>query len=188
MDEQERHLNAIGHQRDEQLERLRALNSPLPSPIQSPPTLPPAYQTQRTANPTNFQPQKQPGNFSSPRGNPLDLLNDVKQDAADELRAVDGTSSMGGIQNAGTEKTNGSTPSVWGGFFGGGNKSKDQQQPSIAAVRKGPIRMELPLGEEDPDTSDVDVESAMQRIRKRGSKDQDERSKKWGIDISKFND
>ena len=57
--------------------------------------------------------------------------------------------------------------------------------------KKKPIRMELPLGDpEDEDAVDPSMSLAevMKKTKTEGSKDQDKRSKMWGVDMSKFTD
>lgn len=89
-----------------------------------------------------------------------------------------------------------------------GVKTTQQQNTSAASPspppppavkeepRKGPIRMQLPLGDDyDEDEEGVDVKSnkkmsiadAMKKTTN-SNNNQDERSKKWGIDMSRFID
>jgi hypothetical protein len=177
MEDQERRKNALDHHRDVQLEKLRALNSPLPSPIVKP-VLPPALQTGRFTSkyPSNFQPQK-------PLQHPLDAPRQSdppprsegfkSADRKSTIRELQNDSNIDPVEVGGIELT--STP----------NRSRQSSTP-VTPAKPGPIRMKLPLGDEKAEIGDV--RSAVQRANRRGTASQDERAKKWGIDISKFAD
>jgi hypothetical protein len=64
MEEQTKHKSDVDRLRDEQLLRLKALNSPLPSPrAAGPPTIPPAFQQSRVVPPTPSTPARSLGNM-----------------------------------------------------------------------------------------------------------------------------
>jgi len=97
-------------------------------------------------------------------------------------------------------------PQAWSNWFNNYDDpmNKEKVKPSSSAPtpapappareRKGPIRMQLPLGDEDEEGVDVrsnkkmSIAEAMKKTTNSGSIDQGERSKKWGIDISRFMD
>jgi hypothetical protein len=64
MEEQTQHKSDVDRFRDEQLQRLKALNSPLPSPrAAQPPTIPPAFQQSRVVAPYPSSPARSLGSM-----------------------------------------------------------------------------------------------------------------------------
>ena len=66
------------------------------------------------------------------------------------------------------------------------------QQTNAQTGRTGPIRMQLPLGDEEEDGLDVkanngmSISDAMRNTDLKTSGDQSKRSKQWGVDMSRF--
>ena len=165
---------------DEQLRRLKALNSPLPAP--------PAPQT--TAAPISssaapFDPQTRStsskGSFRPALGSLLAGINEARSPAK----------AVGNEQQVSTRKSV-PQPSIQ-------QDSPPKSSIDPPPVAKGSIRMKLPLGDDelDEDEDGVDVRAnksmsiadAMKKSSNGGDQaSQEERSKKWGIDMSRFGD
>lgn len=195
-------------ERDEQLERLRELNSPLPSrPPQS------RYDTKKRTT-TSFQPQRPAVSYSRPVPTP-NISN-----GATQLR--NGSSQANGNSYPATPPPPSPAPAAYSpppappvtppppapanplnGFFGGSKPSPSPaRRPAPAkraanpSERKGPIRMRLPIDEDDGgydeeegiNASSNKKMSIADAMKQSGGADMDpdERSKKWGIDMSKF--
>jgi len=239
LEEQARKKRELDRKRDEQLQKLRELNSPLPNledesvhGRKKSPNLfgrkdPPAPAPQATSSSSLFSslpretgsesgPSKPAANFEpqyqrSPSTTPSisDLTQQWKSRNADSSSAHTTTTT-----DSSTAKR-----SAWSSFLGydpsqAANRNQPQSSsPSAAPVggrggdaaarspeRKGPIRMELPLvsdpNDDDDDDDGVDVAAnkglsiadAMKRTTKGGTIGQEERSKKWGVDMSRFLD
>jgi hypothetical protein len=209
MAEQARKKSEIERARQVQLEKLKALNSPLPTPRNSSfaPRAAPVFNPQRPVSASSPSSRHKLGNLvrgreggsdqnsGSPSGSPLN---------SDDVNRRKTISKLNGA-------TLGSGDSSWdrdqpqsGGSLEQPQSSayqaegKETRPPSSGeSQNRGPIRMELPLldVEYDQDEDGLDVRSnkamsiadAMKRSNKGGSADQSERSKKWGIDMNRFN-
>lgn len=129
---------------DGQLEKLKALNSPLPTPTTKPPTTSPSDTKVTIIDP--------------PTSTSDALLGDKRN----------------GFHKRAYEDTNSVNP----------------DQP----VERKPIRMEVPLGDDEDDDDALVLEPSMkisdvlQRNGNGGKGNQSERSKKWGVDITRFKD
>jgi len=209
---------------DEQLRRLKALNSPLPAP--------PAPQT--TAAPISssaapFEPQRRSTSSKGSFRPAMDSLNSPLPAPPAPQTAAAPLSSSAAPFDPQTRSTSskGSFRPALGSLLAGINEARspakavgnEQQvstrksvpQPSIQQdspptssidpppVAKGSIRMKLPLGDDelDEDEDGVDVRAnksmsiadAMKKSSNGGDQaSQEERSKKWGIDMSRFGD
>mmetsp|Transcript_25824 Transcript_25824/g.71122 ORF Transcript_25824/g.71122 Transcript_25824/m.71122 type:complete len:732 (-) Transcript_25824:75-2270(-) len=210
---------------DEQIRRLRALNSPLPS------TPPQNNEVSRARTSPSFDPQR-PVSASSVRDRSSAFdnllrnnLNDVRNPEAKTRDLLNGFSGrttkkepQGTIQETRPTPTSSppapkpepmrraestTTPRADNTFvsrmFGGKPKPTKEaaqtRESQPAPERKGPIRMQLPLGEDMDDEEEgidskanpgMSIAEAMKRTGEQGSGNQEERSKKWGVDMSKF--
>jgi len=202
-----------------QLERLKAMNSPLPASKK------PATGTTvrpRGTRKSNFQPQV-PVSSGSPQS-PSQSLGDITksmQNAATETKKAGieaATAAAAASEAALKSKSSYSNP-----FSFLGKKEKTEEEipvvrqvsspipPPAAATpapskpapakraspppaqpkRSGPIRMELPLVEEDDDedaalTEGMTIGEIMKRQQGADAGDQSKRSKQWGVDMSRF--
>lgn len=169
-------------QEDEYLLRLRSLNSPLPSPPKKR-GAPPA--------PSTFQPQRPVSYPSSPAssraslGTMLQNMND-KRDLPSSKPETDSPASAPNQEYQ--------TPpwKIWGDIDE--NKKIEKESPKLEdpSTRTGPIRMQLPMDDDDDDSVDtranpsLSIKDVMKRTNGDASVDQEGRSKKWGVDINKF--
>jgi len=169
---------------DEQLMRLKALNSPLPAP--------PAPQTAAaplSSSAAPFEPQTRStsskGSFRPALDSLLSGINENRGGVKSPAKAVDNE------QQASTRKSV-PQPSIQ-------QDSPPKSSIDPPPVAKGSIRMKLPLGDDefDEDEDGVDVRAnqgmsiadAMKKSSSGGDeRSQEERSKKWGIDMSRFAD
>ena len=207
---------------DEQIRRLREMNSPLPNqaPVNGFPNR--GVKQQR---PVRFEPQRPVSASSSgtDRSSFNNLMKNSLNDSRDPaektrvlLNGFSGKTESSG-NDADVKTENSSIPSAFEAaskrdkskadganpismIFGGTTPKRPDDSSSKATdkspdrSRKGPIRMQLPLGDDDDDdavdtkaNSGMSIAEAMKRTNAGGSSiDQDERSKKWGIDMSKF--
>lgn len=238
LEEQARKKRELDRKRDEQLQKLRELNSPLPNledeslhgrkksqnlfgrkdppaPAQAASSSSGLFssfprETGSESGPAkpaaNFEPQYQRSPSTAPSIS--DLTQQWKSRNADSSSA-----------QASTADSSTATRSAWSSFLGydplqAANRNQPQASSSSSvapvggggsnvagrsAERKGPIRMELPLvsdTDDDEDDDGVDVAAnkglsiadAMKRTTKGGTIGQEERSKKWGVDMSRFLD
>ena len=181
--------------RDEQMERLKAMNSPLPeipdrrAPIREKPV-------QRERMVEKPLPPLEPSMEATDE--------EVDEEEEDEEETV---------------QANGSPAPGWRNLFSGPKEAPAKKfappapapvvavappppahsppppPPATGAAPKAPIRMSLPIDDElDEDEDGVDARSnpkmsiaeAMKRTEAGASGDQEERSKKWGVDMSRF--
>lgn len=241
LEEQARHKTDIDRVRDEQLQRLKELNSPLPAPrTDRPPAVGPILARHPAPAPTHAIPPPRPS--SRGLGSSLNSLNNraaaSKQDDAPQNGTVEGAASFD-PQSAQRKKTSdqdarlsiseltkkkssaakpaSSSKSAWSMLTG--NNKRTESVPAAPAPapapapkpvakkvveppapRKGPIRMQIPMGDDDDDDSEdedgVDASSnksmsiadAMKRSPGSSGVGQGDRSKQWGVDMSRFLD
>ena len=181
-----------------QMERLKSLNSPLPTPKKV------TDARSRGPRKTNFQPQIP---VSATRSQtPNQSLNDLTktiQNSVVESKATaakgekTGKKSMSSFANpfarlTGPRKT--PAPSPLSTPPAAAPRTPPPPTRAAPAKRSGPIRMELPLGgEEDEDeegtmTEGMTIGEIMKRQQSSSSADQGARSKQWGVDMSRFKD
>lgn len=214
LEEQARKKREIDRKREEQMERLRALNSPLPSPAPGHRPPPPVFRPQVEVRPKMTA--AGPSSSQGGRGSNTPTTGPGNSQSI----PISSAASASGPSVARVEKPK-SQPSLWGAFNFGGKispsappsntpapSSSSPSPPSSkpapaqangtsptvrAAAKPGPIRMKLPLGDDAEDGVDVrankrmSIADAMKRTSG-SSSNQAERSKKWGIDMSKFAD
>jgi len=170
---------------DEQIARLKALNSPLPAPRASPsPVTPPASFARRAASGLSNLPPPTAPPAKMPKTEPTvaEMMNDVDDDdEVEEVVAVESSAGSGFLSR------------VIGG-------SKQKERP--AAAPKAPpepkriVRQQLPLVDEDDfDTFDrngpnrkMSIADAMTSAGESSGADadQEQRSKMWGVDMSRI--
>lgn len=182
--------------KDEQIARLKALNSPLPAPSsRGPPTaspvVPPASFARRGAselsNLTN-QPEPAPAPPAEmPKAEPTvaDMMNDVDDDEdVEEVVAVESSAGSGFLSRV------------------LGSSSSKKKESSAASAPKAPpepkriVRQELPLGDEESDFDTFDRNSPSRKMsiadamsaagESTSGGDQEQRSKKWGVDMTRI--
>jgi flagellar biosynthesis GTPase FlhF len=188
---------------DEQLQRLRQLNSPLPSSATT------RYEKKQAAA-SSFQPQRAVSTaYSAPKPAPVPTPVPAPVYANPSLasppptpvtRPAPAPSAFLPLRQTSPPRPAPASNPLTSLFGGNKQEAKSVPAPTPAsappAKRKGPIRMQLPLGDDDDDDFDdeegIDAGSNKQMslgdaMKKSGnSGDQDLRSKKWGIDITKF--
>ena len=202
-------------QQSDQLERLRSMNSPLPASSSS------KTNSARPRGPrkSNFQPQMPvTAARSQPPAQSLGDLTKTIQNAAgaakkaETEKANDGSKSKSSFSNPFSRLTGGnkekveeaapaavSTPSPPPPAAVTPPPPKPAPAPRApppapAPKRTGPIRMELPLGDDDEDdeegamTDGMTIGEIMKRQQSSGGADQSKRSKQWGVDMSRFQD
>ena len=219
---------------DDQIRRLRELNSPLPNRApqknfakgsRSQPPGPAPFEPQRPVTATS-RPADRSSSFNNLMKN---NLNDSRDPAAKTRTLLNGFSGKSDASESGEEpKENSPAKSTIPASFTSDSaqdkskaaeglnpismlfgatppkrpndnetKSEPKEKPAQAPPprRKGPIRMQLPLVDgEDDDSLDsganpgMSIAEAMKRTNSGGGTktDQGERSKKWGVDMSKF--
>lgn len=188
--QQEEEKADIDAKREAQLEQLKALNSPLPSPPPDiAPTATPVMQQGRSvgsvskASPT--KPPEQPSRAKTV-SEMMDELDDDEEDD-DESNKGGGTSLGPFSRLLGKEKKAKASESS--------DSPQTLPESNTPAAKKGPIRQRLPVEDDDFDSfarngpnKNMSVSDAMKKQGGGGSgkEDQAQRSKKWGIDISKF--
>ena len=181
---------------DKQLEALRSLNSPLPKRPDGP--KPPVRQKPM------FQPQNPVGGVGrspTPAQSLGDLANIIKNPPLSNARTTIArpavpTATQGSNSNANAKNGSSFNPfSSRAGNFNptkstGGATQATPSKPPPASMRKGPIRMEIPLGDDDDEptmTEGMTIGEIMKRQKESGNRDdQDKRSKQWGVDMSRF--
>jgi hypothetical protein len=179
----------VDRKRSEQLQRLKALNSPLPSPrVAAPPsTLPLSRRPAPTSTPARSL------------GNMLKSINEKGSVKKDDNSA--GLSAR--VQAAPQKRSEPEDPRLSISELTRRKNAKAtpaKLQPprrDPPKERTGPIRMQLPLGDEDDEDFDassnksMSISEAMKNAKadKTGSsQSQKDQSKKWGIDMSRFLD
>jgi hypothetical protein len=168
--------------RDEQLARLKALNSPLPAPRPtSTPVVPPASFASRSKSElSNLQPAPAPAEMPKAEPTIADMMNDVDDDGEEEVVAVDSSAGSGFLSRV----------------LGSGGKKGEGGGAAKPTERKRIVRQQLPLGDEgdDFDTFDrngpnrsMSIGDAMSASGESSSSgDQEQRSKMWGVDMSRI--
>lgn len=205
--EQARKKQAIERQREEQMKRLKAMSSPLPSPTPVPRPPPPVFRPQAVSGPAAplFGRDAVEGTRR-----PLVRMTDTPAPDAAPISPPQVNSAPSSIPVPTSGK------SMWSSFLGGdvsSNPTSTQTPPqskapasktsaskvpaskaptSNVSAKSGPIRMKLPLGD-DEDGVDVRSNQGMsiaEAMKKSpiSAGNASERSKKWGIDMSKFSD
>jgi hypothetical protein len=172
-DERARRKAELDRQKEEQLARLKSLNSPLTGnvPAASSPPIDSAELAPNTPIPSLREMTKSNSDLPSPA---------LESKTADEAVAGNPLKNLWG-ESGGTTKT----------------PSPPPQPPKKEATKRQVIRQELPLGDEDDDfdtfarngpNKNMSIGDAM---KKAGAEiqqgDQEERSKKWGIDMTRIN-
>jgi hypothetical protein len=170
--------------RDEQIARLKALNSPLPAPRKSPtmsPVVPPASFAARSASEFSnlrTQPQPAPASAAMPKSEPTiaELMKDIDDTEMEEAKGVKSSDNSG--------------------FFSRVMGKKENSAPKAAPERKRVVRQQLPLGDQQDgfDTFDrngpnrkMSIADAMKASGGSSSGgDQEQRSKMWGVDMSRI--
>lgn len=170
--------------RDEQLARLKALNSPLPAPRPTAtPVVPPASFASRSKSElSNLKPAPAPAPAEMPKPEPTiaDMMNDVDDDVEEEVVAVDSSAGSGFLSRV----------------LGSSGKKGEGGSAAKPTERKRIVRQQLPLGddEDDFDTFDrngpngsMSIGDAMSASGASSSSgDQEQRSKMWGVDMSRI--
>ena len=207
-------------EQDEQLARLRSLNSPLPARPNNQKPL-----TASRRKPASFQPQKpiaagaeSLGDLTKSIRNPKASTNvpaPTREDAVpivndpfpleepdlelcEEATANSGNpfnpfSRLTGSNKGKVEPWSTSTPQRSPPRPAPPPPTPGAPRPATAQKpeRKGPIRMLLPLGDEDEEqkmTEGITIGEIMKRQKDPSSGlDQSKRSKQWGVDMSRFN-
>jgi hypothetical protein len=222
MKDQTQHKADVDRLREQQLQRLKALNSPLPAPrAAAPPTAPPAFQESRGIPPSA------PSAPARSLGNMLRSINDKgSTDKKEDLTNVGtGASVQSEVPPARKEPASEPAPSdrrlsiseltkrkkapdasekkepknpSWSTLLGNAKDSPVKQQKPKEVdppkARTGPIRMQIPLGDDDDEDDDFapkDKNMSISDVMKKtntgtSSADQKENSKKWGVDMSRF--
>jgi hypothetical protein len=180
---------------DEQLAALRSLNSPLPMRTAAPKA--PARQK------PVFQPQK-PVGATRRSPTPAQSLGDLANTIKNPPRANVHTPITSEAKPGHTQHTPGTSAvednrSSFNPFSRPGSNNPSNptgvapttpENTSPPQVRRGPIRMELPLREDEEEpamTEGMTIGEIMKRQKASGSgDDQDRRSKQWGVDMSRF--
>jgi hypothetical protein len=189
MDEQTKHKSDIDRLRDEQLQRLKALNSPLPSPrVAEPPTIPPAFQESRSMPPSPSAPVRSLGNMlrsinnKGPTETEEDSMNESTEAVsqsdvpspqksepapADRRLSISELTKRKKVPDASEKKED--TATTWSNLIGNAKEIPGKQQPppqeqkpnkvDPPKERKGPIRMQIPKGDGDDDEDDDDLSS-----------------------------
>lgn len=192
-------------QDDEYLQRLKSLNSPLPRKSERPkPThmKRQAFEPQRPVNARSRSPAQSLGDLTKTIKNPIPSMPKSQSTSSDlETRS--------GMASNDEDTIAGRSSSFFSRFSGPKSQETEESSPSPAFVpqrtppaappkpkpapareeKKGPIRMQLPLGDDEDDeplvTEGMTIGEVMKR-RNEGAGNQEERSKKWGIDMSRF--
>lgn len=179
--------------RDEQIARLKALNSPLPAPSsRGPPTatpvVPPASFASRGASElSNLKNQPAPSPTTADKSlktepTIADMMNEDDDDDFEEIVAVESSSGSGFLSR------------VLGSS--GGKKSAIPAPPSPPEPKRI-VRQKLPLGDDEDDDFDtfdrngpnrrMSIADAMSSAGESTSGgDQEQRSKMWGVDMSRI--
>lgn len=198
LEEQARQKEQIDRVREEQLIRLKELSSPLPSPVTPEPT----YMQRNRPTPGaplfgSAYDQKSYKDTDPMRGVNLNppARDSVRISKAD-VELEDNAQLENTAPSPAPAKRNIPSPPAWSNFFSGGNKKASpspKPAPASKPASQGPIRMKLPLGGDDEEggvdvkaNSGMSVADAMKRTTQGGN--QSDRSKKWGIDMSRFTD
>ncbi|CAB9502653.1 expressed unknown protein [Seminavis robusta] len=177
---------------DQQLQALRSLNSPLPKPASGPKkrtTLrkPPTFQPQKPVTARSQTPAQSLGDLTNTIKNPTRVSNDNQNEQAAPAPAKPEPT------RPPQDEAVGRSFNPFSRLGGGGRNGKTPpaaKAPPSPPARKGPIRMELPLGDEDDEepamTEGMTIGEIMKRQKAASNDDQDTRSKQWGVDMSRF--
>lgn len=183
MEEQTKHKSDVDRLRDEQLKRLKALNSPLPSPrVAQPPTIPPAFQQSRVVPPSPSVPARSLGNMlrsMNSKGSTEKEEDSTKVDTGAVSQSevpppkrsepapapADRRLSISEL----TKRKKAADPSETKDLIGNAKETPAKQQPprqeqkpnevDPPKERKGPIRMQIPQGDVDDDEDDDNLSS-----------------------------
>ena len=211
LDEQAAKRAEIERARDEQLAKLKALNSPLPSgrPQGLVPAMAPVRRTPISSVPlTPSSGMQRTGQFAAPAPPPMRGLNELQRlvnqnsatnDAPSSPRStgyVDNVSPPPSEVTASVAKTAGGN-----GFMGrifGGNEDQARNDPEPEQQRKV-VRQPLPEVDEDEEfeafsrngpNKNMSIKDALRNSDDGGDHskdDQENKSKMWGVDMSRFN-
>lgn len=194
-----------------QMERLKSLNSPLPTSNKN--TAPGNARPGRPKS--NFQPQMSVN--AARKQTPLNDLTKTIQNAVVDSKAAEAEAAVAAAESKKSKSSSFSNP-----FARLTGPKKDTPKPApvsaptpppppaavspppprpapaprapppAPAKRSGPIRMELPLGDEEDEeeegamTDGMTIGEIMKRQQSSGGADQGARSKQWGVDMSRF--
>lgn len=203
LEEQARKKRAIDRQREEQLRRLKELNSPLPNPV-DPASFMDTPIMRSNERPTGLMPSiatpppRVPSEPLSPTrstGAPLfgkSAANDRKSTPVTPEPAMDEFEEDEEEVVETVEVKESARPPPLSTFLG---FNKPKAPARKASKKDGPIRMQLPLGEDEEEGLDarenpgMSIKDALKKTDpEMASGDQGERSKKWGVDMSRFTD
>jgi hypothetical protein len=215
LDEQAARQAEIERAREDQLAKLKALNSPLPSgpqqgltpeyPRPSPPTIPTMYRSPQVSRaPTLSQitaeqnAKKKAENDFRPVSRSLSVKDVMQQRGI----ASPAPSSLP-VAPAPAPKSGGFMGGIFGGTGsgGGGGGGGGFNKPPPSQGQRKVVRQALPMTGDDDDEFDAfnpggsgkqmsikDAMRGMNTQRPSSKMDQEERSKMWGIDMSRFSE